>query len=188
MDAGLHDAIVAESAQGENNPFSVISLEKVRLLAGERGLAPLEVEVAALEAGVVPERYQRNIGTVGIEGQLKLLRSRVGVCGLGGLGGYVAEELARFGVGSLVLVDGDVFEENNLNRQLLCRESDLGMPKAEVAAERVRAVNSSLAVTAYRRFVRLEDILEVFSSVDVVVDALDNVTARIGRASCRERV
>jgi len=167
------------SAPAGDGEVPRIGLDAVRRLAGETGLSPLEVERAALESGVVPARYQLNLGTIGMDGQLKLLRSRVGVCGLGGLGGHVAEALARFGIGHLILVDGDVFEENNLNRQLLCTESALGRPKADAAAERVAAVNSSLEVTVHHRFVGPTDIPEVFQGADLVIDALDNVTSRL---------
>ncbi len=156
-----------------------LGLEDTRRIASDLGVPPLEVEAAALEDGIVPERYQRNIGTIGTEGQLKLLRSCIGVCGLGGLGGFVVESLARFGVGRLILVDGDAFEENNLNRQLLCSEADLGRPKAKAAAERVAAVNSSVMVTAHHRYLDLDAIVDVFSGADLAVDALDNIPSRL---------
>lgn len=178
MQERLADAI-RKTAAGRGGETPSIGLEPTRRLASDMGVTTLEVEVTALQCGVVPDRYDRNIGTIGVEGQLKLLRSCIGVCGLGGLGGLVVELLARFGVGRLILVDGDVFEENNLNRQILCSEADLGRPKAELAAERVAAVNSSLAVTVHHRFVGLNDIPEVFSGSDLVIDALDNVSSRL---------
>lgn len=172
-------------AAREEGGFLVVSLERLRELAGEAGLSPLEAEILSLEAGIVPARYQRNIGTLGIEGQLKLLRSCVGICGLGGLGGYVAEFLARYGAGHLILVDGDVFEENNLNRQVLCRESDLGRSKAERARERVLSVNSSLTVTALQRLMTAEEVPRIFAGAQVVVDALDNIPSRLAlEAGC----
>jgi hypothetical protein len=97
----------------------VLPFEHVVLLARDAGLTRREVEIAALERHVLPQRYLRNYGTLGIEGQLLLARSHVAVIGLGGLGGYVVEGLARMGVGKLTLVDGDVFFDHNLNRQLL---------------------------------------------------------------------
>ncbi len=178
MDGGLHEMLAAKARRGEGMAYPLIDLQQVREIADITGLSPREVEEAALAAGIVPFRYQRNIGTIGLEGQLRLLRSRVGICGMGGLGGYVAEELARFGVGGLVLVDGDVFEESNLNRQLMCTEGDLGRPKAEAAAERVRAVNRATDLSVGGRLETLEDALALFAKTDVVVDALDNVTAR----------
>lgn len=179
MSEDLIAAIRAASQSTEDDGAMLLSLSDTRRLASELGVRPLEVEMAALEGGMIPRRYARNIGTIGVEGQLKLLRSCMGVCGLGGLGGHIAELLARFGVGRLILVDGDAFGEDNLNRQLLCTESGLGRAKAEAAAERVGEVNSSLEVTAYHRFVGPADIPEVFSGADLVIDALDNVSSRL---------
>lgn len=176
--AKLLESILAQAVRREGIPYPLISAGSLWDMADRHGVPPRELEAAALEAGVVPIRYQRNIGTIGVEGQLRLVRSCVGICGLGGLGGYVAEELARFGVGSLVLVDGDVFDESNLNRQLLCSEGDLGRSKAEAAAERVRAVNRATVFSLRGRLETLEDALEFFSGADVVVDALDNVPTR----------
>ena len=104
----------------------IIRHQQVRELASETACSIRDVELAALRGGIAPWRYVRNLGTIGLDGQAKLLQSAVSVVGLGGLGGYVTEALARMGVGRLVLIDGDVFEEHNLNRQLLSGESVLG--------------------------------------------------------------
>ena len=81
-----------------------------------------------------PDRYNRNMMALSPEECAALAGKRVAVVGCGGLGGSVIEALARIGVGFLRVIDGDVFEESNLNRQLLCTEAALGRPKAEVAA------------------------------------------------------
>jgi molybdopterin/thiamine biosynthesis adenylyltransferase len=179
----MHDELAAAIRSASEPPgkgeYPLIALETIKRISTERGLASLEIEKAALESGIVPIRYQLNIGTVGMEGQLALLRSCVGICGLGGLGGYIVESLARYGIGHLILVDGDEFEENNLNRQVFCSEADLGRPKAEVAAERAAAVNSSLLIEGHHRFVGQDDIPEIFAHADLVVDALDNVSSRL---------
>lgn len=141
------------------------------------GISPREAEIAALEAGVVPIRYLRNMGVLGLEGQWRLLRSCVGICGLGGLGGFVVELLARLGIGRLVLVDGDVFTEHNLNRQFLCTQESLGAYKVEVSVKRVREVNPSVEVTAYRLFFQGQE--DIFRGTDVVVDALDHIPPRL---------
>ena len=179
MHDDLTEAIRTYSERPKEGGIPVITLAATHRLASENGVTPLEIEIAALEAGVIPLRYQRNIGTVCIDGQLRLLRSCVGVCGLGGLGGYVMEFLARFGIGRLILADGDVFEENNLNRQALSTEACLGSPKAERAAERVSAINSSLNVITHRSFLTGADIPEIYGEADVVVDALDTVSHRL---------
>ena len=100
----------------------------------------------ALEQRIIPERYQRNIGTVGIDGQMRLLRSKVGVVGAGGLGGLAIELLARMGIGSLVVIDSDSFTASNLNRQLLSLEGGLGAGKAETAARRVKEINGAVEI------------------------------------------
>lgn len=184
MKKDLDEKIEALAESDGEHP--VLSLDAVQSLASAYSVSTREVEERALEKGVIPTRYVRNLGTVGREGQLKLLRSHVGVCGLGGLGGYVCELLARMGVGHLILADGDVFEDNNLNRQLLCREKDLGRPKAERAAERIKAVNSSVAVTAAWRVVGPREVDLVFREAQVMVDALDSVPARLAlEEGCR---
>jgi len=179
MHESLSAAIGPEAKPAGDGGTPSIDFTATRRIASDMDVPPLQVEIAALENGIVPTRYVRNIGTIGVEGQLKLLHSCIGICGLGGLGGYIAVSLARFGVGRLILVDGDVFEEDNLNRQELCQETDLGRPKSEVAAERVAAINSALEVSTCQRFVGARDIPEVFSGADLVMDALDTVSSRL---------
>lgn len=145
------------------------------------------VEEAALELGRMPARYQRNRRTVSIAEQLTLFRSRVVIVGAGGLGGYVIEELARLGVGTLVVADPDTFEEHNLNRQLLATLANLGAPKVEAAVERVGAINPAVRVVPLRSAFSRENGAELLSGADVAVDALDTVTARVELArACRE--
>jgi tRNA A37 threonylcarbamoyladenosine dehydratase len=86
-------------------------------------------------------RYQRNQHTLTVYDQLKLFRSRVAVIGCGGLGGYVIEEMARLGVGTIYAIDPDIFQEHNLNRQLLSSPASLGRAKVEMAAARVAEIN-----------------------------------------------
>ncbi len=156
-----------------------IGLRTVQALAAENDLPIRAVEIAALEAGIAPRRYLRNLGTVGLDGQARLLRATVAVVGLGGLGGYVTEALARVGVGHLVVIDGDVFEEHNLNRQILSRESLLGQPKAEAARHRVDAINKAVEVTAHVEMLSAENLPRLLEGAEVVVDALDNLPLRL---------
>lgn len=97
-------------------------------------------------------RYLRNFDALTEEEFRALRAGRVLVVGCGGLGGHLIELLARLGVGSLTVVDGDVFEETNLNRQLLSTEALLGCSKAQAAADRVRAVNSRSLSIRYASF------------------------------------
>jgi molybdopterin/thiamine biosynthesis adenylyltransferase len=111
--------------------------------------------------------------------QLKLAGSRVAVVGAGGLGGQVVLLLSRVGVGTLVVVDCDVFDETNLNRQALCVEETLGEPKARAAAEAVAAINPGIRVIAHQLRLTADVIDGVLSGCDVVVDGLDNAPDRL---------
>jgi len=157
----------------------IICQQHVHELAAESGWPVREVELAALEAGIVPWRYVRNVGTIGLDGQAKLLRSAAAVVGLGGLGGFVAEALARMGVGRLILIDRDVFEEHNLNRQLLSGEANLGELKSESARQRVAEINSAVEVTAHAAMLTRESLPQLLAGADVVVDALDRLPIRL---------
>ena len=162
----------------EERPVDRVSLEEERTLAAEWGVSRREAQIRLLESGRCPARYERNLGTLGVEGQLRLLRSCAAVVGCGGLGGYLTELLARAGVGGLVLADGDTFGENNLNRQLLCAEADLGRPKARVGAERVRRVNGAVEVRVVEAYVEDLSVDGVLEGCHLAVDGLDNQTAR----------
>ena len=122
--------------------------------------------------------YERN-GIITKKVQDKLKSKSVCVIGCGGLGGYVIEMLSRFGVGQLTLVDGDVFNESNLNRQLLCLMQTLKKSKAFTAAERVEAINPDIQVNVIATYVDEDNILNILNGHDVVVDALDSNVARL---------
>lgn len=135
-------------------------------------------EIEGLTSGKVPGWFQRNMGTAGVAGQIQLLKSRVLVLGLGGLGGHVTEQLARMGVGEIIGVDPDVFDESNLNRQILSRRENLGVPKARVAKERVHQINPALTFRGYR--MKHNEIPEaLWAEADIVFDCLDNVPDRL---------
>ena len=129
-----------------------------------------EQSVAQLLAGNMPERYLRNLGTIGIAGQLALLNARVAVVGAGGLGGLVIELLARQGVGHLTVVDGDCFACHNLNRQILATEHTLGMNKALTAVSRVAEINPDVQVTTVPEMLTSDNAEEILSGADVIVD------------------
>jgi len=157
----------------------VIRLQQVHELATANDCLIREVELAALETGVIPWRYLRNVGTVGLAGQAKLLQATVAVVGLGGLGGYVVEALARMGVGQFILIDGDVFEEHNLNRQILSAEAILGTGKVQAARRRVAEINSAVEVTGHAVVLTRENLPRLLEGADVVVDALDRLPTRL---------
>jgi molybdopterin/thiamine biosynthesis adenylyltransferase len=165
-----------------------ISLSDIRAICARTKLLQVEIEITCLEQAVIPMRYLRNIGTVGIGGQLKLLRSTVAICGAGGLGGTIVELLARQGVGHLVIIDNGRFVENNLNRQLLATETDLRKSKVKVATERVRKINSGVRVTPINRFIEADNIVDFISGANVVMDGLDSLPARLLVAKACDRL
>ena len=130
-------------ASAARNGLRVVPFAACREAARRGEMSAREAEIAALRAGLCPSRYERSVGTVGLEGQARLLESCAAVAGCGGLGGWIIEILARAGVGKLILADGDTFGENNLNRQLYAAEENLGEPKAEAAARRTAKLRST---------------------------------------------
>ncbi len=125
------------------------------------------------------ERYLRNQDAISEVEQASLALNRVLVLGCGGLGGMVIECLARIGVGHLRVVDGDLFEASNLNRQLLCSTMNLGRPKTLAAKQRVMAVNPLVEVDAVQADLTAENALELLADCDVAVDCLDNIPDRL---------
>lgn len=178
------DLIAAIKALGvpgkfrDDTPYTSLSSEKVSTLTKQFDLGGKWVEIAALENGVVPERYIRNMRTLSLKEQATLLRSRVSVVGLGGLGGGVVEILARVGVGALNLADGDSFEDSNLNRQLLSTHKGLSTAKAVAAVDRVSAINASTDVKAYTEFLDDGNAARLLEGSDAVVDCLDSLKFR----------
>ena len=117
---------------------------------------------------------------LGAEAMERLARSRVAVFGIGGVGGYVVEALARSGVGALDLIDNDTISVTNINRQIFALHSTLGRPKVDVAAERVRDINPKCQVTTHQMFYLPENADEIdLSCFDYVVDSLDTITAKM---------
>ena len=133
------------------------------------------------------DRYARNHNTISQEENDRLKDFRVLVAGSGGLGGFIIEELGRLGIGHITAVDGDVFEESNLNRQLLSTEALLGTPKAEAAGIRMQAVNSEVEVIPKTLFITEENCEELIAGHDLVVDALDRISVRLLLEDCCEK-
>lgn len=126
------------------------------------------------------ERYSRNVRLFGEEGQKKISECSVAVFGVGGVGSYAAEALARAGFGRMLFVDGDCVEESNINRQLVADYSTMGRPKAEVMAERALRVNPDCDVQAMHMFFDETTAPQIdFSKYDYVVDAIDSMASKI---------
>lgn len=125
-------------------------------------------------------RFSRTELLLGKEAMERLAASRVAVFGIGGVGGYVAEALARSGVGALELIDNDTVAETNLNRQIIALHSTIGKYKVDVMKERLLDINPQLEVEAHRLFYLPETADRFdFSRYDYVVDAIDTVTGKI---------
>lgn len=133
-------------------------------------------------------RFSREELLIGPQGLEKLRQARVAVFGIGGVGGYVVEALARSGVGALDLFDGDRVSLTNINRQIIALESTVGRPKVEVAKERVLEINPECRVEARELFFTPENAGEVdFTQYSYVADAIDTVTSKIELIRlCRE--
>ncbi len=131
-----------------------------------------------LEATLLPARYQRNRTTITVDQQLKLFSSKVAVVGCGGLGGYIIEELARLGIGKIVVIDPDIFEDHNLNRQLLSTMSLIGQSKAEAAAQRIAEINPAVTVTPVQIPFCKDNGADLLADINVVADAVDSIKTR----------
>ena len=130
-------------------------------------------------------RYARNIPALTAAECEILKRRRILVVGCGGLGGHIIDGLSRIGVGSIRAVDGDVFEETNLNRQLLSSVPLLGVNKAKAAADHIGRVNPEVTVEAVGEFLTEANAAALIAGCDIVMDALDNVQSRkILAAAC----
>ncbi|MGN1356443.1 MAG: HesA/MoeB/ThiF family protein [Succinivibrionaceae bacterium] len=125
-------------------------------------------------------RYYRNIllKEIGVQGQKKLLNSRVLVIGVGGLGSPVALYLAAAGVGTIGIVDEDVVDISNLQRQIMYTSADLGRSKAEVAGEHIKALNPDINVMAYKLHISSDNIPNLIRDYDFILDCTDNFSAK----------
>lgn len=126
------------------------------------------------------EKFSRAVSIIGEDGLQKLNNASVIVFGLGGVGGAACEALVRAGVGTLGIVDKDVVDITNLNRQLFATEDTVGIPKTEAATKRLLSINPDLKIEKYSLFYLPETAHEIdLSKYDFVVDCIDNVTAKL---------
>ncbi len=157
---------------------SEITMRRAGRISAETGICLRKVEWFAIKKDFAPRRYLRNLGTFSCAGQLRLLESTVVLVGLGGLGGQLIEQLGRMGIGEIIAVDPDVFDETNLNRQLLSNEANLGKEKTYEAKERLEKINKAVEFTGFQcRFDKLPG--DVWEKADLVFDCLDNIDDRL---------
>lgn len=133
------------------------------------------------------DQYDRTRLLVGEAGVERLRRSHVAVFGLGGVGGYAVEALARAGIGKLTLVDHDTFSLTNLNRQILATQDTIGVSKVRTAEARIRAIDPATVVVARETFFLPDTAADFdFSEYDYVIDAIDTVTGKLALVeACR---
>ncbi len=125
---------------------------------------------------------------VGQRGKVRLKNSHVVIFGIGGVGGFAAEALARVFIGRITLVDFDVVDESNLNRQVVALISTIGKPKVEVMKHRIQDINPACSVEAKKVFVDAENAAALVEGASYAVDAVDNVTAKLAIISaCRQK-
>lgn len=124
-------------------------------------------------------RYDRNMMCISKEENESLRHKTVAVVGCGGLGGYIIEMLGRLGIGKIIAIDKDVFEDTNLNRQILSYMENLGRPKALEAWERMKLVNPDVEILPVINKIDESNAKTILQRAEVVVDALDNISGRL---------
>ena len=162
-------------------PFLRYAMLCIHRRVGRRcGRVPLTREKDMAFTDDQLERYSRHLilKEIGVRGQKKLLAARVLVIGAGGLGSPAAMYLAAAGVGTIGIVDDDVVDLSNLQRQIIHGTGNVGMPKVESAAETVTSINPDVTVKPYHIRVSAGNIAELIAGYDVIVDAADNFSTK----------
>ena len=158
--------------------LSVITETDAVEIAKKFDCLPGDVYILALGANIWPYRYVRNHNSLTLHDQQTLARSSIAVIGCGGLGGYVVLLLARIGVGSMIVVDPDRFDETNLNRQAFAVSGTIGVSKIDAAVSAVKSVNPAVVIKGFPTALSASNALKILNDADVVVDALDNLPDR----------
>ncbi len=151
---------------------------------------PLSIGIPVMTKSIERYRRQTILKAIGNEGQERLLESRVVIIGCGATGSVIANALARSGVGHLTVVDRDIVEADNLQRQLLFEEGDIGSAKAATGAERLRRINSGIEVRSIVDDVGPNNIASMTKGADLIMDATDNMATRflINELSVRDGI
>ncbi|HUA11192.1 MAG TPA: molybdopterin-synthase adenylyltransferase MoeB [Solirubrobacteraceae bacterium] len=187
--SGVRSAYAARTLQQDLGYTNVRSMTGGITLWKDRGY---EVEVPRMLSAEQRERYSRHllIPEIGAEGQEKLLDAKVLLLGAGGLGSPTALYLAAAGVGTLGIVDDDVVDLSNLQRQVIHNSDRIGTPKVDSAAETIRALNPDVKVIGYQTRIDASNIMEIIEGYDVIVDGVDNFPTRylLNDASVRLRI
>lgn len=148
-------------------------------LAETNGCHLRQIYMEALKIGVDPLRYLRNRESISQQNQIKLAESEVSIIGAGGLGGHVILLLARIGIGRIIIFDRDVFDETNLNRQLLSSTTTVDIPKPDVASRIVAETNPAVEVVTHYIPFTPSNAQDTLKNSNIIVDALDNAHDRL---------
>lgn len=136
---------------------------------------------------MIPGRYTHNLSVCNEEDFAVLQKTRVTIVGAGGLGGHLIDQLARLGIGTLKIIDDEVFDETNLNRQLYSDTGNIGVSKAETAEKRIAAINPEVQVTISKERLNKDNSMELLGDSDLCFDAVDNLeTKMLIQDRCRE--
>lgn len=160
------------------DPINLINDAPLLSAADKLGLAPAQAAAGLLAADIWPTRYSPNRGTLSAGDQARLCGSVVAIIGAGGLGGVVVTQLARLGVGRLIVCDGDVFDESNLNRQALSNLDRLSKNKARCAVDEAAKINPLVSVEAVAVWAGPDNLGHILHGAHVAVDCLDNMPTR----------
>lgn len=162
----------------------------IKLVSEHHQVPAIKAMQICLEEGYWPLRFVRNAGVFSAAGQSALLAAHVFIAGCGGLGGHVATLLARAGVGTFTLCDGDVFSESNLNRQSICREDNLGQNKAQAAAQELKAIASHVELKVLPVMLEPGNAEKALAGAHLAVDCLDSLPARklLAQAAARQDI
>lgn len=126
------------------------------------------------------EQFKRNIPLIGYDGQKILNESKVIVFGIGGVGGYICEALARAGVGRIDVVDGDMVDESNINRQIIADHTTIGKAKADLIKKRMLCINPKLKSDSFNFYFDSKNAKKInFGEYDYIIDAIDDVNGKI---------
>ena len=149
-----------------------ISLVPFYEIMSEYNISFRDLEELCLHNDVIPLRYQRNFCTISRKQQLELFDSHIAIIGCGGIGGNLAEYLCRIGIGNITLMDFDVFEEHNLNRQNFSTLETIGQYKVEVVKQGLQIINPACNITALNE--KFSSSCTSLNAVSLIIDALDN--------------
>lgn len=165
-----------------------VSLKQYQKILSKEKTTFRSIEKRVFEKNLTPLRYKKNQNSITQKEQFKLFNSHVYIVGCGGLGGNVAELLARVGIGKLTLIDDDTFSEHNLNRQNFCTIKTLNKKKAKVVASNLSLINPALSLHVKVERLKKSNVKTLLKGADVVMDCVDDIkTKKILSLHCKSQ-